>query len=298
MKLNLGRALDVTLKTTPYMVRRSLAYGVVLAAAVVYIIALATVARVFGQGAFWVLFAVSVAAAPWVRYRTPLFTYGPLHEVHIGHLALLSNWVVEDEGPMGPSQMRWASDRLRERFRDALEMAEVDAFVQKAVTYANEARFGSPFLPPQMSMKTVHDAIMARVVQNDGQNVWATAAEGVALYAKSARLFVQPILITESLKLAASAAALLAFMVPLGLIAVLTPHEWLLFRFGLCYVAVLLAWGAKGILLEPLASAAMLVLYHQETDGQEITPELVAEFEKENPAYREMIARAKIGAAQ
>ncbi len=293
MNLNAGRTIDVTLRTIPYMARRALFFGFLLAAALVHIIVLAVIARTFGYAAFWALFISSLFFAAWIIVKTPLFSYGPLHALHVGHLSLIAGFIVDDEGPAGVSQVPWADSRLRERFQDALEMAEVDAFLEKAIACFHEKRFASPALLARPAQRLVHDAIMAHVLQNEGESAWEAARKGVALYAKSSRLFVMPALIIAAVNLGATALAPLVFMVPLGLVALMVPIEWLFFRFVLCYVAVLLGLAAKVILFDPLAAAAMFLLFHQEIDGQDVDSETAAWLEYENPAYREMATRAK-----
>ncbi len=298
MRLNVERAANVVMRTTPYLGHRALVFGILMAAAVVHIFVLGLVGWFFGAGAYWALVIGSALLIGWTIRVGGLFDFGPAQKVDLGHIALMAEIVSQGDGPLGASQAPWATERVSARFPDTADRAEIGCRLMQAMYGINECVLGTRRFPPLPGMRVLRTAVLARIFDSNEPNTWEAARRALLLYAQTIKSMCVMATAIEAAKLGATLVILFACMVvPFGPIARLAPEHWELFRFSLFLLAMLVAWGIKAVIIDPLAMAAVIQRFFLETDGLELDAKLEAELEARARGFSDIqrLARGRAG---
>jgi hypothetical protein len=86
--------------------------------------------------------------------------------------------------------------------------------------------------------------------------------------------------------------ASVVFLVPLGILALELPDDWIIVRFMLFAVGVFMGMCAKWALFDPVASAATILTFFGESDLSTPDSEWEAKLDAATPAYGELRTRA------
>jgi hypothetical protein len=179
------------------------------------------------------------------------------------------------------NQVAYGKDKVVKHFGNVSLLAAVDALVEGSVRQILRwlVRLGSlvTFIPGAktlwglvqriltMAANYIDEAVFSYILTREGENVWRVAADGVVLYAQSWKKLLHTAILVVFIVLTGWVAVFLLTLFPLlGLATMLAKagHYRLLFGFVALVVSYLLANIAKWVLVDPVATTAMVVAYH------------------------------------
>lgn len=115
----------------------------------------------------------------------------------------------------------------------------------------------------------VDEAIISHTFRTRNENVFEAASQGVVLYCHAWKGLLKNAVALTLLGYAFTVAATVVFLIPLGVVAMMAPHSWELFRLFMFGLAVVLGTVAKWIVFDPLACTAAVLTFLRETEGVE-----------------------------
>jgi hypothetical protein len=142
----------------------------------------------------------------------------------------------------------------------------------------------------------IDEAVMSYVVAHEGQNVWQTASDGVVLYAQSWKKLLGTATVFVLFVSVVWIVVFLAVFIPLLPVAKTLGqgHEGMpaMLSLGALVIAYLVANIGKWILIDPMATVAMIVSFNRairdETPAYDLKEKLIAVSGK----YRQIVQNA------
>ena len=312
MGLQFERALAIVRQTLPYVLYRLLIYGVLCLCVVAYLCLLAAIGAVFGSGAFWVLLVISALLVAVGGIGSFLSQYF-LSQHRAGHVALITEIIAEGQLPIGISQMKWAQGRVLHYFHGAGVLPEVRRLLHEVLRTIHGSLVdtgaalpapgleGNARLTQQLvglSQVYIEEAGIAYVFRTRDENVFAAARTALISYGQCWKPVLGHAVTLTLLGYGFSLVASVIFLAPLGVLAFALPDDWIIFRFMLFAVGILMGLCTKWALYDPVASAATILAFLSETDLSTPDAEWEAKLEAASPAYAELVARATQKAAE
>lgn len=291
----IGEVLDLMIKTMPFLIFRFLIYfGITL----VYVLAAGVGAGVgyfIGKigddpGAYSVwggMTGIGITATIIYFLREYL-----LYLVKAGHIAVLVELLEGKELPGGRGQIDYAQKIVRERFVQSSVLFGVDQLIKAVLKAFNRAFFTvTSFLPIpgiegiakfintviNLSLTYLDEVILAHNMRTRSDNPWRSSQTALILYAQNYKTF---------LKNAFWLAFFIWGMTALVFLLVLLPAFGLVSLFPgaagalTLVIAVVMAWGIKQAIIEPIGMTALMQVYFKVTEGQEPNPEWDARLNK------------------
>jgi hypothetical protein len=307
-----GKSFAAVLRTAPFLLLRIAVY---LGIAVIYLFAASIGAAIgfgFGHmgadadspvsGAFIggaIGFGLTAAVLYFLRQYL-------LYLVKAAHIAVLVEILYGRSIPAGQGQIGYGAQFVKNHFAQASVLFGVDQVV-KAILRAlfRIVNFFSIFLPipffggllriaegvVKNSLTYVDEVILAYLIRTRTANPWATAKDGVILYAQNYRtmlknavwlsIFMWGTTILIFAVLLTPAAGLMMWMPATNAVGI-----WA-FMF-----AVILAMALKKALLEPVAIASLMQVYFRTIEGQTPDPEWSARLDGASRRFRELGQKA------
>jgi hypothetical protein len=312
MGLQFERALGIVRQTLPYVLYRMLIYGLLCVCVVIYLLFLALIGVIFGSGAFWVLFVISVLMAVTGGVGSFLSEY--LFSRHrAGHVALITEIIAEGQLPIGISQMKWARGRVLHYFHGPGLLPEVRRLIHDILRAIHGALVDTGSALPLtgvegnstltqriagLSQRYVEEAAIAYVFRTRDENVFEAARTSLLLYGQCWRTVLGHAVTLTLLSYGFAIVSCVVFLLPLGILAEMMPDEWIIMRFALFAVGVFMGFCAKWALFDPVASAATILTFFGESDISTPDPEWETRLEAAAPAYAELRAKAAEKAAE
>ncbi len=306
MGLQFERALAIVRQTLPYVLYRLLIYGVLCLCVVVYLCLLAVIGVVFGSGAFWALLVISALLVAVGGVGSFLSQY--LFAQHrAGHVALIAEIIAEGQLPIGISQMKWARGRVLHYFHGADLLPEVRRLSHEVLRAIHEslvdvgAALPAPGLERNarltqqlvgLSQRYIEEAGIAHVFRTRDENVFDAARASLLSYGQCWKPVLGHAVTLTLLGYGFALVAAVIFLVPLGVLALELPNDWIIVRFMLFAVGVFMGLCAKWALFDPVASAATILTFFGETDLSTPDSEWEAKLDAATPAYGELRRKA------
>ncbi|MFP4192670.1 MAG: hypothetical protein ACLFU6_11415 [Candidatus Hydrogenedentota bacterium] len=302
--LQLGRAFQLVMRTTPYIAYRAMIYGLIWLAGIAYLAILGLIGWIFGAAAFWVLLILTAVLGGVLNLGRLLGTY-VLYMLRAGHVALITELVQKGEIPGGTSQTAWAKERVTGYFKEISVLAFVNLVVEGVIRAVNRRLVNVMTALPvpglegagkvatrvvEFSLKYVDEAIIAHTFRTENPNVYDSARSGVLLYCESWKAILKNAVMLTLLSYAFVIAATVIFLIPFGALALL--FETQAIRFAFFVMAVFLGIAMKWILWDPIACTSTILTFLHETEGKEPNPEWEERIEQVSSQFKELKQRA------
>lgn len=308
VKLYLGEAFGLILKTLPFLWARLGSYALLGIGLLAYFAVLGGIAWLLGQ--LWAPLGVIVFLAAFggafgiVRWVVRYYFY----LLDAAHASVMTEYIVHGHGPEG-SQVAHGKEQVTSRFRDTSILFAVDRLVD-AIVRAFNRKFANvmKLLPlpgmdglakfiarvTKFSSKFIDKAILSRAYREREENVWAVAQDGVILYAQCWK----PILANAVALTLLSYFEFFLFLILLGVPALILSTvvpAWM--HVGLGLAVLVGAWMLKLAVADAYAMAATLLAYHRSTEGMTPDPTWQGRLENVSKKFRELAQKAKTAAS-
>ena len=310
------RAIGIVMKTMPYVLYRALIYGVLCLCVIGYLTLLAVIGGVFGTGAFWALFLVSVGLVAMLGLAGFVGEY-VFYQLKAGHVALITEIITEGQLPVGISQMKWARGRVLHYFDAAdprLGPGEILGSVRKVLRAVNRKLFESATALPlpgiecgtrftehmvDLSQEYVEEAVIAYAFKAKDRNLPKSAVNAIAVYCQSWKVILGNAVTLTVLSYCFALLAAVMFLVPLGFVAaqVVAPERTIV-KFVLFATGVFLGFAAKWALFDPVACASTVLTFLEESDVSPPDPEWEKQVESVSEAFADLKQKADEGAGE
>lgn len=306
---SIGQAFGLMMRTAPFVVFRVIVY---FGIAVALVLTTGTGAGIgWGIGAFgdedfragssaWgAIIGFGGAAGVVFFFRDYL-----LYMVKAGHIAVMVELMQGGQVPDGRGQIDHAARVVKERFGEASALFVLDRLIKGVVGaitglvqgllsilpipgLANAMTVVRGFL--KIAVGLVDELILAHAIRTRATNPWASAREGLVLYAQNAK----PMLVNAAwLTVISWLLAFVVFLVmlaPAALVVWLIPGQW---SAGGFVFAILFAWAVKAALIEPFCIACLMQVFFSVTEGQTPNPEWEARLDSASGKFKELGRRA------
>jgi hypothetical protein len=227
-----------------------------------------------------------------------------LYLVKAGHIAVLTELYDGNPVPGGEGQIGYGAQFVRSHFAESSVLFGVDQLIKAVVNaLTNTVNRIASFLPipglvpllklaeavVRTSLTYVDELILAYLIRTRTTNPWATARDGLILYAQNYQHFLKNALWLRLFLWAITVAIFAVLLTPAWGFAHALPghHAW----WGIAF-AIVLAWALKAALLEPLAIAALMQVFFRTIEGQRPDPEWEDRLNKASARFRELGEKA------
>jgi len=303
---SLTDAMRAVIRTAPFVVLRLAVYVGIAVALMVTTGIGAGVGFTIGHmshghnGALWGGIAGFVLVLGLLRLAREYILY----LVKAGHIAVLVELYDGNPVPGGEGQIRYGAQFVRSHFAESSVLFGVDLLI-KAVLRAliNMVNRIAMFLPipglapllrlgeavVRTSLTYVDELILAYLIRTRTDNPWATAKDGVILYAQNYKHFLKNALWLSLFLWAVTIAIFAVMLLPAFAFAAALPghNAW----WGIAF-AFVLAWSLKVALLEPLAIAALMQVFFKTIEGQRPDPQWEDRLNTASARFRELGEKA------
>jgi hypothetical protein len=227
-----------------------------------------------------------------------------LYLVKAGHIAVLVELYDGNPVPGGEGQIRYGAQFVRNHFAESSVLFGVDLII-KAVLRAliNMVNRIAMFLPipglapllrfgeavVRTSLTYVDELILAYLIRSRTSNPWATARDGLILYAQNYKHFLKNALWLWLFLWAITVAIFAVLLAPAFAFAAALPGHNVWWGIGF---ALALAWALKTALLEPLAIAALMQVFFKTIEGQRPDPQWEDRLNTASARFRELGEKA------
>ncbi|MAS32835.1 MAG: hypothetical protein CL610_02435 [Anaerolineaceae bacterium] len=303
--LQLSRALQLLLRTTPILVIRLGAVIAFWVVALIYLAVVGGVAWLVGQAIeivgviLFIIALTGVIPLYQLAYRYVFFM------LKAAHIAVISELLTNDNVPSGTNQLSWGKERVKERFGEVNVMFVVDELVTGVVkAFTNSVYRFTAWIPGdsvrtlvqvvnrviQFAMNYIDEAVMSRSFTQQEKNVWANARDGVTLYAMVWKPLLMNAIALMIISYIPFVVALILFSAPVGfLLAAISPQ---LAGWAIIFTLIL-SYLIKTAVGDSFAMAAMIAAYHRETAGLQPNPEMTAKLDQVSDKFQELAQRAQ-----
>ncbi|MGQ9498542.1 MAG: hypothetical protein ACUVRC_06690 [Desulfotomaculales bacterium] len=233
-----------------------------------------------------------------------------LYLVKIGHVAVITEILLKGDLPSGTNQVAYGKDKVIKHFGSASTLFLVDGLVAGTVRQVMNwlsrmaGCLGSiPGLGLVVSVARrilslaanyIDEAVMSYILRHEGQDVWQTAADGVVLYAQSWRKLLGTAARFVVLVAVGWTAGFTVILVPLlGVARTLTPDTALQALYG--FIALVISFIAANLirwmLVDPLATVAMVACFNRAIEGEQPSYDLKAKIAAVSGKFRQIMQR-------
>ena len=305
-----GRAVGMVFSTMPFIVLRLLVY---LGIGVAYLFATGAGAAVgfgFGHfaggtegpegGAFWGgLIGFGIVSIALYLAREYI-----LYLVKAAHIAVLVELYDGRAIPAGQGQLGYGAKAVKTHFAESSVLFGVDQIIKGVLrAFFRTINFFTAFLPipalqslihiaesiVRMSLTYVDEIILAYLIRTRTTNPWATAKDGLILYAQNYKHFLKNAAWLSVFLWLATIAIFLMLIIPAAALVALMPGQLAIWTFAIAFV---FAWALKAAVLEPVAIASLMQVYFRTIEGQTPNPEWEARLDSASKRFRELGAKA------
>lgn len=306
---NIGQAMGLMMRTTPFIVLRLIIYfGITLA----YIVVTGTgaglgwgighIAGEDGPGTFatWGgIFGFGATAAVLYFLREYI-----LYMVKAAHIAVLVELIDGGQIPDGQNQIAYGQKAVQARFAEANVLFAVDQIVKGVLrAVMGLVRTLTSIIPIpgvqqfigiiraflNIAVGFLDEVILGYGMKTKADNPWASARTALILYGQNYQVMLKNAAWLTVIIYGLTFVLFLLLLAPAGAIAFLFPGS--LSAFGIV-IALLLAWSLKSALLEPLAITCMMQVYFPTVEGQTPNPEWEQKLNDLSKKFREMGEKA------
>ncbi|HRY01408.1 MAG: hypothetical protein H7A20_05890 [Rhodanobacteraceae bacterium] len=302
----LGQVLGLLLRTTPYLFLRLMVYVGISLAYLIVTGAGAGIGWIVGKAAsnpgfaFWggaIGFGLTSGVLYWLREYL-------LYMVKAGHIAVLAELLEGKEIPGGKGQLAHGAEVVKSRFVESSVLFGVDRLINGIIRVINRMtmRIANwlpiPGLDSAMgiinailrtSLTYVDEVILAHNIRVKSDNAWATSRDAVVLYAQNYKTLLKNAAAITVIVWLLTALIFVVCLAPALGVASLFPN---VASFWGVAIAVVLAWGLKAALVDPLAMTALMQVYFKVSAGQMPNAEWSGKLEGWSGKFRQLKEKA------
>lgn len=308
MDFKIGEVMKLLGKTLPFLIFRFFIYMGISLAFVIVVGVGAGIGALLGRignnpgggGALGGLIGLGVASTALYLLREYV-----LYLVKAGHIAVLVEFMHGEELPQGRSQIDYAQKLVRERFVQSSVLFGVDQLIKGILRAFNRMFFTiTGFLPIpglrgivrfannviNLSLTYLDEVILAHAFRTRAQNPWESARTALVLYAQSYKAFLKNALVMALFIWGVTAVVFLVVLAPAAAVAARMPGAAGLLTF---IVALVIAWGVKQAVVEPVGMVALMQVFFAVTEGQVPNPEWEAKLASVSGKFGELKTKAR-----
>ncbi len=301
-------ALNLCLKTMPYVWMRLGAYVAFTVAAVIWLALVGGVAYMFsgkngansggGLVLFLIGFGLPVGVFYWVRQYV-------LYLLKAGHIAVLTRFITIGTLPAGVNQVAYGKQIVTDKFGQTNVMFALDALIRGVTTAFNRTLDWVAGLIPipglDSLMKVVEkiidnattyidESIFSYNLARNDENVWRSSVDGLVYYAQNAKAILRTAVWVLIIDYASTFGAFLICLIPAWMLKIVLPGAvqswaWLF--------AVALAAGVRAAFLRPIFLTMVMLTYHQNAHAQPINLEMEGTLSSASDKFQELLGKAK-----
>ena len=289
MDFKIGEILGLMGRTMPFLVFRFLIYFAITLA---YILLTGV-----GAGIGWGVGRIATEDPAGFSMWGGIFGFGImsaiayflreylLYMVKAGHIAVLVELMDGKEIPGGRGQIDHAQRVVRERFAESSVLFGVDQLIKAVLKAFNRVFFSiTSFIPipglqgiakfintvVNLSLTYLDEVILAYNIKTGATNPWASSRTALVLYAQNYKTFLKNAFF---LAFVIWGLTFLVFLIILGpVLAVVSFIPAVAGPLTLIF-AVVMAWGIKQAVIEPIGMTALMQVFFKVTEGQQPNPE-------------------------
>jgi len=226
-----------------------------------------------------------------------------LYIVKAGHIAVILKILDNEEIPQGKSQISYAHNIVKDRFKETSVLFAVDQGIKGVVKFISRLFSGIlsflPIIPQPIikfaeaiiknSMTYVDEIILAYNIKNEIDNPWEGSKKAVVLYAQNYKAFLKnAVFVTITTWVLTALVMLLTF----GPIAALLQFTGQVGGVWPIMIAIVASISIKAALIDPFAMTALMQVFFKVTNEQEPNPEWEDKLEQGSKKFREMKEKA------
>jgi len=308
MDFKLGEVLGLMAKTMPFLVFRFLIY---FAITLTYILITGVGAGIgWGVGriatedpagfSLWggiIGFGIVSAVAYFLREYL-------LYMVKAGHIAVLVELMEGRELPQGRGQIDHAQKIVRERFAESSVLFGVDQIIKAVLKAFNRVFFSiANFIPipglqaiagflntvVTLSLTYLDEVILAYNMKTRSDNPWASSRTALVLYAQNYKAFLKNAFF---LAFVIWGLTFLVFLIILGPVLAIVSFIPAVAGPLTLIIALVMAWGIKQAVIEPIAMTALMQVFFKVTEGQQANPEWEGKLDGVSKKFGELKGKA------
>ena len=292
---------SIFLKTTPFLMLRLTTYGVVAAGYLVYTGIILGFTYLFRESIMaWIIFLAGIGGA-WGLFKLVQRYF--LYMIKAGNVAVITELIHTGNIPEGKGQIEFGKDKVAKQFVNVNIMFMIDAFVDAIVRALNRIVFKvTSFIPmpgiehvqkilqaiANFSVGYIDESILSYSFYQRNDNVWASAKDGVILYAQNWKSILKTSAVLAALSYGVALAFFIMLLPPTYGLAALMPGLKDFFLFGALITALFL----RAVLVEALVMPTMISAYHHAIKGQVPNPEWDAKLTQVSNKFSEMKNKA------
>lgn len=301
MTFHFREALGILIKTSPYLLIRTLIYGALGVGIGLYIGLLLLIGKVFGGGGA-VIFLIGLALL-WGLLR--LAKQYALYLINAGHIAVITEIIQKGSLPEGVNQFQYGKELVTRMFKEVSVLFLIDRLVDGTIRAINRTVADITDILPlpgmdgltkiansviDFSLTYLDETILSYNLARGKENIWESAKRGVILYAQNWK----PVLVTAAgcavANVVAFIAVCLVLLLPFGLLAAMTSNETLKW-FWLAF-AIALAYGFKQAVFKPFFQISIILTFNNAIKGQVPNPEWESRLEMVSEKFIELKDKA------
>jgi hypothetical protein len=306
MKLNLGEAWSVLLKTSPYLAIMVGIYALTGLGAAIYLGLLWLMAKIFG-GAGVLIFLIGLGAL-FGLWR--LIQRYVLYMLKAGHIAVITELIHKGSLPENTNQIEYGKQVVTKLFKEISILFVVDQLVSATVKSLNRVVVRVADLIPIPGIESlaklagvvvnyavtyVDEAVLSFNLARKSDNIWEGAKKGVILYAQNWKPILTNAVALTFISIGGFVVFIVIMLIPFGLLSVMTHNETLKAFWLFC--ALTIGYGLKLSLLNPLCLIATIITYNRAIEGQEPNMEWERKLDQVSETFRELKGKAAAAAS-
>jgi hypothetical protein len=310
IKLYLGEAIGLIVKTMPFIWIRLGTYALLGLGLAIYFAVAAGVAWLLGQALSFlgiIVFIAAIAGA-WVlvQWAKRYFFY----LLQAAHIAVMTEHIVYGQAPQG-SQVQYGRQQVQERFKDTTLMFGVDQLIDGVVKQINRTFAQLTQILPVPDLNNfnqivaqvskfattyIDEAILSRAYQHREQNVWSVAQDGVILYAQSWKPVLANAVALTIINYLEMIVVLVILGIPAIILGAIIPIAAVRTFLGLFVLVAV--WMFKLAVSDAYAMAVTLLAYHRSIEGLEPNPDWKERLTGVSEEFRKLCDRATSAGSQ
>lgn len=302
---SIGTAINLMLKTLPYLIFRVMVYfGIALC----YVLTTGAGAGIgYGIGAmgdadfqaaatFWGG-GIGFALVAGILYLMREYL---LYVVKAGHIAVMVKYLDGKELPEKRGQIQYGREIATKHFKDASVLFAVDQLIKgivRAITGLVQGLLSILPIPGlinimsviraflKLSVGLIDEIILADIMRTGSTNPYGSAKRALVLYGQNAKTMIKNAAWLTAFTWLLSIIVFVIMLAPAAAFVYAIPGAW---SAGGVVFALVFAWAVKVSVIEPFAIACLLQAYFKVTEGQTPNPEWEAKLENASVKFKKL----------